>query len=96
MVVFSLPVGYRPHNLVPGIYLTLSVIMVTIAVGVQDRPPTAPKTDGAWISDYKLVGNPSFTEAISGVSSIVFAYCGTPGQPAFSLRPIRVPHVFSY
>lgn len=35
----------------------LSVIMVTIAVGIQDRPPTAPQ-DGIWVSDYKLVEKP--------------------------------------
>lgn len=56
--------------------------MVTIAVGVQNRPPTAPQ-DGVWVSDYKLVGNPSFTKAISAVSSIVYAYSGTPGEPPF-------------
>ena len=52
--------------------------MVTIAVGVQDRPAAAPAS-GPWESDFKLVGNPSFTEAISAVSSLVFAYAGTPG-----------------
>ncbi|KAK1147881.1 hypothetical protein N8T08_000396 [Aspergillus melleus] len=56
-----------------------AVIMVTIAVGLQDRPPTAPKSDSAWISDYKLFGTPSFTEAISAVSALVYAYSGTPG-----------------
>lgn len=53
--------------------------MVTIAVGLQSRPSTAPK-DEPWASDYKLVGNPSFSSAISAVSSIVFAYSGTPGK----------------
>ncbi|KAE8408379.1 transmembrane amino acid transporter protein-domain-containing protein [Aspergillus pseudonomiae] len=53
--------------------------MATIAVGLQDGPPTAPKGDGPWVSDYKLVGNLSFTQAITAVSSIVFAYSGTPG-----------------
>ncbi|KAL4975816.1 transmembrane amino acid transporter protein-domain-containing protein [Aspergillus desertorum] len=50
---------------------------VTIAVGIQDRPSEAPRTPGPWISDYKLVGKPSFTEAITAVSSLIFAYCGT-------------------
>lgn len=57
--------------------LTLSVLMVTIAVGIQDRPSSAPK-EGPWKSDYKLFGNPSFTEAISAVSAFVLAYAGTP------------------
>lgn len=67
----------------------LSVIMVTIAVGIQDRPPTAPQA-GVWVSDYKLVESPSFTKAISAVSSIVYAYAGTPGESNFALTH-RVP-----
>ncbi|PLB38190.1 transmembrane amino acid transporter protein-domain-containing protein [Aspergillus candidus] len=55
-----------------------AVMIVTIAVGIQDRPATAPHGD-IWVSDYKLVGYPSFDKAVSAVSSIVFAYCGTPG-----------------
>lgn len=51
---------------------------MTIAVGVQERPAAAPQSDGPWESDYKLFGNPSFTEAITAVSSLIFAYCGTP------------------
>lgn len=50
-----------------------------IAVGVQDRPASAPQTDTAWVSDFKIVANPSFAQAISAVSSIIFAYSGTPG-----------------
>ena len=51
---------------------------VTISVGVQSRPTAAPQ-EGVWVSDYKLVGNPSFTDAISAISSLIFAYAGTPG-----------------
>lgn len=51
--------------------------MVTIAVGVQDRPASAPDV-GFWVSDYKIINNPSFTEAISALSTLVFAYAGTP------------------
>lgn len=51
---------------------------MTIAVGVQERPAAAPQSDGPWESDYKLFGSPSFTEAITAVSSLIFAYCGTP------------------
>lgn len=50
---------------------------MTITVGVQDRPSAAPLM-GMWISDYKLVSSPSFADAIAAVSSIVFAYAGTP------------------
>lgn len=55
----------------------LPVFTCTIAVGVQDRPADAPR-EGPFVSDYKLFGNPSFTDAISACSSLVFAYAGTP------------------
>lgn len=55
-----------------------AIFTVTIAVGVQDRPSLAPK-EGHWKSDYHLVGNPSFTEAIAACSALVFSYAGTPG-----------------
>ena len=54
-----------------------TVFTVTVAVGVQGRPSTAPQT-GTWVSDYELFKNPSFTEAITAVSALVFAYAGTP------------------
>ncbi|OJJ01325.1 hypothetical protein ASPVEDRAFT_52279 [Aspergillus versicolor CBS 583.65] len=60
------------------ICILIAVFTVTIAVGVQERPAAAPQSDGPWESDYKLFGNPSFTEAITAVSSLIFAYCGTP------------------
>lgn len=53
------------------------VFIVTVATGVQDRPALAPQT-GPWNSDYKLFNSPSFLQAMSGVSSLVFAYAGTP------------------
>ncbi|KAL4750343.1 hypothetical protein BDW72DRAFT_203981 [Aspergillus terricola var. indicus] len=56
----------------------IPVFTITIAVGVQDRPSEAPHTPGPWTSDYKLIDNPSFTEGITAVSSLIFAYCGTP------------------
>lgn len=57
--------------------VSLSVLVVTIAVGIQDRPAAAPQ-QGPWSSDWKLVGEPTFTEAIASIGSIVFAYAGTP------------------
>lgn len=50
---------------------------MTVAVGVQGGPADAPET-GEWVSDYKLVGNPSFAEGVRAVSSLIFAYAGTP------------------
>lgn len=51
-------------------------MVVTVAVGLQDRPSEAPK-GGVWVSDYKIIGSPSFSEAVTALSSIVFAYAGT-------------------
>ncbi|KAF5004863.1 hypothetical protein FDECE_8645 [Fusarium decemcellulare] len=54
-----------------------AVFTVTIAVGIQDRPASAPR-DGPWKSDYKIFDSPSFTEAISAISALIFSYAGTP------------------
>ncbi|KAL2834274.1 transmembrane amino acid transporter protein-domain-containing protein [Aspergillus cavernicola] len=54
-----------------------AILTVTIAVGIQDRPASAPQ-DSPWTSDYKIANNPSFTEAITAISSLIFAYAGTP------------------
>lgn len=55
----------------------IQVFTVTIAAGIQDRPASAPQT-GPWESDYKLINSPTFPEAMSAVSSLVFAFAGTP------------------
>ncbi|ODM19076.1 hypothetical protein SI65_05693 [Aspergillus cristatus] len=57
-----------------------SIFIVTIAVGIQDRPAAAPSPEEAlvWVSDYKIVNNPSFTSAIKAVSTLAFAFAGTP------------------
>lgn len=57
--------------------MILPVLTLTVAVGVEDRPSAAPTT-GVYKSDWKLVGDPTFYEAISALSSMVFAYAGTP------------------
>ncbi|GAB1193413.1 hypothetical protein APSETT444_002629 [Aspergillus pseudonomiae] len=68
-------------------------LMVTIAVGVEDRPASAPK-DGVWVSDFKIVNHPSFSEGITAVSSLVFAYSGTPGF--FNIvSEMRDPHYYT-
>ncbi|KAL5362571.1 transmembrane amino acid transporter protein-domain-containing protein [Aspergillus floccosus] len=54
-----------------------SILIVTIAVGLQDRPSAAPQ-DGVWVPDYKIVNNPDFNSAITALTTIVFAYAGTP------------------
>ena len=56
------------------------MFIVTIAVGVQDRPASAPQTTGPWSSDWKAVGDPTFAQAIAAVSNLLFAFSGTPGE----------------
>ncbi|KAL3493275.1 transmembrane amino acid transporter protein-domain-containing protein [Aspergillus germanicus] len=56
-----------------------AVIIVTIAVGIQDRPASAPATEGPWSSDWKVIGHPSFAQGIAAVSNLLFAFSGTPG-----------------
>ncbi|WWC88935.1 uncharacterized protein L201_003850 [Kwoniella dendrophila CBS 6074] len=54
-----------------------ALITLTISVALQDRPAAAPQT-GPWDKGFILVGKPSFTEAISSISTLVFSYAGTP------------------
>ncbi|KAL4894953.1 putative amino acid transporter [Aspergillus ambiguus] len=56
-----------------------AILIVTVAVGIQDRPAAAPQTGSVWVSDFKILGQPSFTQGITAVSSLVFAFSGTPG-----------------
>ena len=49
---------------------------MTIAVGVEEKPASAPP--GKWTSDYKIIGNPTFVEGVTAVSTFIFAYAGTP------------------
>lgn len=55
----------------------VSVFVLTVAAGVQERPAEAPQT-GPWSSDFKIVGNPTFEEAMAAVSSLVLSYAGVP------------------
>lgn len=50
---------------------------MTIAVGVQDRPAAAPQ-DLPFVADYHITNSPSFVKAMSAISSLVFAFAGTP------------------
>lgn len=54
-----------------------AVFSLTVAVGVQDRPAAAPQ-QGPYESDFRIIGNPTFEEAISAVSTVVFAFAGSP------------------
>lgn len=52
-------------------------MILTVSVGVQDRPSAAPQ-EGPFVSDYKLFSNPNAASAFAALSSIVFAYAGVP------------------
>lgn len=68
--------------------------MLTISVGIQDRPAAAPDTDSPWKSDYVLFGNPGPADAFAAVASIVFSFAGT---PAFFniVSEMRDPHFYT-
>lgn len=69
------------------------VFIVTVAVGLQDRPSAAP-VQGDWKSDYKITNSPSFTDAISAISTLVFTYAGTPGFFNIAAE-MRDPHLYT-
>lgn len=54
-----------------------SILTLTIAVGVQDRPASAPQ-EGPYASDYHITNTPKFAQAISAIASLILSYAGTP------------------
>lgn len=66
-----------PELLHQRMYLTITVITLTVSVSIQDRPAAAPQV-GPWQSDFELFKSPTFAEAAAALSSIVFAFCGIP------------------
>ncbi|KAG8423486.1 hypothetical protein J3458_000376 [Metarhizium acridum] len=59
--------------------LNHAVFTVTIAVGVQGKPATASQDfEGPWRSNYELFKNPSFSGALGAITTLIFAYAGTP------------------
>lgn len=71
--------------------LTYPVLLVTVAVGIQGGPSTAPP---GWSSDYKIINHPSFAEGVSAVSTLIFACSATPAY--FSLAAeMRDPRYFT-
>ncbi|WVR00371.1 hypothetical protein IAU59_007514 [Kwoniella sp. CBS 9459] len=57
--------------------IVAALLTLTIAVAVEDRPALAP-SEGPWDKNLIIFGNPSFTDAITAVSTLVFAFTGTP------------------
>ncbi|BEJ18247.1 hypothetical protein CspHIS471_0705240 [Cutaneotrichosporon sp. HIS471] len=57
--------------------IVASVIALTVAVGLQDRPSEAPPT-GPWDKGFMVFGHPSFAEAMGAINIILFSSSATP------------------
>ena len=54
------------------------MFIVTIGVGVQGGPaPELIQDTSSWASDYKLVGKPTFNEAMAALTTLIYTYAGT-------------------
>jgi hypothetical protein len=71
---FRVPSAAVADQWVPCRFL---VLVVTIGVGIQDRPADAPAT-GPWDKDLQIFGKPSFLAAMSAVAQLVTAFAGAP------------------
>ncbi|KAL2688982.1 hypothetical protein Neosp_003032 [[Neocosmospora] mangrovei] len=74
-------------------FILTSVFVVTISVGIQDRPADAPQI-GPWESDWQLIGHPSFSEGVAAVSTLIFACSATSAYFAIVCE-MRDPRDFS-
>lgn len=50
---------------------------MTVSVGLTDRPASAPQ-EGPFVPDYEVIAHPNFAQTMSAVSTIIFAFSGTP------------------
>lgn len=55
-----------------------AVLVMTVSVGVQERPHDAPKAPLPWDKDFKVANPTTFAGGISAVANILFAAAGTP------------------
>ncbi|KAL1411741.1 hypothetical protein Q8F55_002707 [Vanrija albida] len=55
----------------------VSIITLTVAVGVEDRPSEAPRT-GPWDKNFKVAGTLSFSDAMTAINIILFSSSATP------------------
>lgn len=69
-----------------------SILVLTVAVGVQDRPASAPQ-DGPYVSDYHITNQPKFAQAISAIASLILSYAGTPAYFQI-ISEMRDPRLF--
>lgn len=54
-----------------------SVITLTVAVGVNDRPAEAPQT-GPWDKDFKIAASTDAIGGIGAITNVLYAYAATP------------------
>jgi hypothetical protein len=54
-----------------------SVIILTVSVGVEDRPADAPQV-GPWESGFQVIGHPTFFQAMDAINIILFSSSATP------------------
>lgn len=55
-----------------------SIMTLTIAVGLQDRPSDAPLPPLPWDADVRIAANPVFSSAMTAIGSVLFAAAATP------------------
>ncbi|CAI7667037.1 hypothetical protein PCG10_001893 [Penicillium crustosum] len=77
-----------------GLICILSaVLIVTVSVGIQDRPSSAPQ-EGPWSSDFKITNSPTFAQGVAAVSSLIFACSATPAYFSIAAE-MRDPRLFT-
>lgn len=77
-----------------GLVCILTAIMtVTIAVGVQNRPAAYLGPD-PFVSNYQITKKTDFLSAVTALSSLVFAYAGTPAFFAI-VSEMRDPKLYT-
>lgn len=54
-----------------------AILTLAIAVLVQDRPAAAPET-GPWDKGLLVTAEPTFSDAMLALSTVVFSFAGTP------------------
>ncbi|KAL1409087.1 hypothetical protein Q8F55_005911 [Vanrija albida] len=57
--------------------ILVSVLTVTVAVGIQDRPSAAPPT-GPWDKDFKVFAKADAITGITAITNCLFAFAATP------------------
>ncbi|TXT11205.1 hypothetical protein VHUM_01956 [Vanrija humicola] len=70
-----------------------AVVTLTVAVATQDRPASAPP-HGPWDKNFKLIGSPSFVEAMTSLNVILFSSASSPIYYGI-VSEMKDPHKFT-